>query len=159
AQDLGESLATGAEGGPPFPCPECVEAGRKFQEAFASGRRAAPFWEGRWSVLNFYDAPYLVTGFGAVSLDEIADVLGGRPTESLGGGPSSLPALAFSTRFRYRAGDADRKSFGRLFFGTESSGLDAVEVFYLKMMAYCQAVEAILEYTRTFGRPLLDLHP
>jgi hypothetical protein len=163
-QDLGESLAAGPEAGAPappaFPCPDCVEAARKFQEAFASGRRAAPFWEGRWRVLNFYDSPYLVTGYGAVSLDEIADVFGGRPAESVGGGgPSSLPTLAFSTRFRYRVGDADPESGGRLFFGTESSGLDAVEIFYLKMTAYCQAVEAALEYARAFGRPHLDLHP
>ena len=158
-QDVGEALAAAAEGGPAFPCPDCADAARKFQEAFASGRRAAPFWEGRWGVLNFYDSPCLVTGYGAVSLDEIADLLGGRPVETFGEGTPSLPALALATRFRYGAGDADRDRGGRLFFGTESSGLDAVEVFYLKMMAYCQAVEAALEYARTFGRPHLDLHP
>lgn len=161
-RDVGESLAGGAETEEirsRFPCPDCVEAARKFQTSLASGHRAAPFWEDRWEVLTFYDSPYLVTGFGALALDDIADLFGGRPPESFAEEKAALPALAASTRFRYPAGGELRASAGRLLFGAESSGLDAVEVLYLKLVAFGQAVEAALEYTRAFGRPHLDLHP
>lgn len=161
-RDLGEALAGGVEteqvrSG--FPCPDCLAAAKKFQTALASGNRAAPFWEGRWTPLAFYDAPYIVTGFGALSLDELSDLLGGRPRESFAEEAAFLPALSESARYRYPVGGELSASTGRLLFESDSSGMDAVEIFYLKVVAFRQAIEGALEYARAFGRPHLDLHP
>ncbi|MGH9367949.1 MAG: hypothetical protein ACRD3M_09780, partial [Thermoanaerobaculia bacterium] len=158
-RDLGEALAGAGESGTAaesFPCEGCREAGRQFQAAFASGARAAPFWEGRWAALNFYDSPYLLTGLGQLTLDEFADWLGGRPRDSFLGGKPSPSARALEARLRY---PLELASEGRLLFGAAGSGLDAVEVFFLKIAAFRQIVAALLAYCRQTGRPHLDLHP
>lgn len=160
-RDLGEALVGAGESGSPsvaesFPCPGCREAAQKFQAAFASGIRAAPFWEGRWAPLNFYDSPYLLTGLGQLSLDEFADWLGGRPRESFLGEKPSPRALALAARLSY---PIELASEGRLLFGADGSGLDAVEVFALKLAAFRQIAAGLLAYTRKTGRPHLDLHP
>jgi hypothetical protein len=159
-RDLGEALAGAGESpaaGDSFPCDGCREAARKFQAAFASGVRAAPFWEGRWVALNFYDSPFVLTGLGQLTLDEFSDWLGGRSRESFraadkpAGGPRAIEA-----RLRY---PLELASEGRLVFEAEGSGLDAVEVLYLKLAAFRQIVDGVLAYSRQTGRPHLDLHP
>jgi hypothetical protein len=161
-RDLGEALAGGVEteqirAG--FPCPDCLAAAKKFQTALGSGLRAAPFWEDRWTPLNFYDSPVVVTGFGALSLDELSDMLGGRPRESFAEEAAFPPALSEAARYRYPVGGELSASTGRLLFEADGSGMDAVEVLYLKIVAFRQVVEGALEYARAFGRPHLDLHP
>lgn len=154
-RDLGEALAGAGDSGTmteSFPCPGCREAAVQFQTAFASGVRAAPFWEGRWTPLNFYDSPYVLTGLGQLSLDEFADWLGGRPRESF----LEKKAPALSARLCY---PVELQAEGRLLFGTDGSGMDAVEIFYLKVAAFRQLVAGLLAYCRQTGRPHLDLHP
>ncbi|MGE5277581.1 MAG: hypothetical protein ACM3SU_11345 [Acidobacteriota bacterium] len=158
-RDLGEALAGASDAGTlaeSFPCPGCRDAARQFQTAFASGVRAAPFWEGRWTPLNFYDSPYVLTGLGQLSLDDFADWQGGRTRESFLGEKSPARALSLSARLRYPVELPDE---GRLLFGADGSGLDAVEVFYLKIAAFRQIVAGLLAYCRQTGRPHLDLHP
>ncbi len=158
-RDLGEALVGAGESGTAaqtFPCPGCREAARQFQTAFASGARAAPFWEGRWAPLNFYDSPFLLTGLGQLSLDEFSDWLGGRPPESFAGEKPSPRAVALAARLRY---PLELPAEGRLLFGADGSGLDAVEVFYLKMSAFRQVAAGLLAYVRQTARPHLDLAP
>jgi hypothetical protein len=158
-RDLGEALAGATESSPvaeSFPCAGCREAARQFQTAFASGMRAAPFWEGRWAPLNFYDSPYLLTGLGQLSLDEFADWLGGRLPESFLGEKPVPRSLSLGARLRYPVA---LPAQGRLLFGADGSGMDAVEVFYLKLSAFRQIVAGLLAYSRHTGRPHLDLHP
>ena len=158
-RDLGEALVGGGEAGtagPAFPCAGCREAAQKFQTAFASGVRAAPFWEGRWTPLNFYDTPYLLTGLGQLAADEFSDWVGGRPRSSFLGEKPSSRSLAIAARLRYPVELAPE---GRLLFGADGSGLDAVEIFYLKMAAFGQIAAGLLAYGRQTRRPHLDLHP
>jgi hypothetical protein len=157
-RDLGEALVGADESagaGGSFPCAGCREAARQFQTAFASGVRAAPFWEGRWTPLNFYDSPYLLTGLGQLSLDEFADWLGGRPRESFAGEKTAPRAASMAARLQY---PMDLPS-ERLLFASDGSGLDAVEVFFLKMTAFRQVAAGLLAYSRETRRPHLDLHP
>ncbi|HTO88035.1 MAG TPA: hypothetical protein VMR54_10985 [Thermoanaerobaculia bacterium] len=158
-RDLGEALAGAEESGAvaaSFPCSGCREAAQKFQTAFASGTRAAPFWEGRWQPLNFYDSPFVLTGLGQLSLDEFGDWLGGRPRDSFAGEKPSPHALALGARLRY---PVELASEGRLLFGGDGSGMDAVEIFFLKLTAFRQIVGGLLAYCRHTARPHLDLHP
>lgn len=161
AQQLGEALAGGADTEhvrAAFPCPECVEAGAGFADAIASGGRRAPFWEGRWWPLAFYGSPCVVTGYGDVGLEEFADLLGGRPPLRVVG-EKPLPAgLELLARVRYPTAPAGGL-LPRLFFEGSSAGLDAVEIYALKLAAFRQIVEAVLSYYRLLGRPHLDLHP
>jgi hypothetical protein len=162
ARQIGEALAGADEGErvrAGFPCPECVDAGARFADAIASGGRPAPFWEGRWWPLAFYGSPFIVTGFGDVDLGEFADLLGGRPAAPAAG-EKPLPAgLALLARVRYPAASGEALAPQRLFFEGSSAGLDAVEVFALKLAAFRQVMEAVLAYYRVLGRPHLDLHP
>jgi len=162
AQQLGEALAGGAEGErvlAAFPCEECVEAGTRFAHAIASGARPAPFWEGRWWPLAFYGSPCVITGFGDVGLEEFADLLGGRPLAPVAGEKPLPSGVAVLARARYPLAFQGAPALPRLFFEGSSAGLDAVEVFALKLAAYRQIVEAVLSYYRVFGQPHLDLHP
>ena len=159
AQQLGEALTGGAETEhirAAFPCPECVEAAAAFKNAIASGSRPAPFWEGRWWPLAFYGSACVVTGFGDVGLEEFADLLGGRPLERQAGEKPLPPGLASLARAPHPGAGA---ATGRFFFEGSSAGLDAVEVFALKLAAFRQVLEAVLSYYRVLGRPHLDIHP
>ena len=162
ARQLGEALAGGAETEhvrSAFPCPECVEAGAAFADAIASGRRPTPFWEGRWWPLAFYGSPCVVTGYGDVGLEDFADLLGGRPATPVAG-EKPLPAgLALLARVRYPTASGGAPALPRPFFEGSAAGLDAVEIFVLKLAAFRQVMEAVLAYYRLLGRPHLDLHP
>jgi hypothetical protein len=157
-RDLGEALAGATESNvvaESFPCVGCREAAKQFQTAFASGMRAAPFWEGRWVPVNFYDSPYVLTGLGQLPLDEFSDWLGGRPPEAYLG---ELPARSAARQARLRY-PVELRPEGRLLYGADGSGMDAVEVFFLKLSAFGQIVSGLLAYSRQTARPHLDLHP
>lgn len=158
-RDLGEALAAGPQGDAfraAFPCPDCAEAGEKFRDALASGGRSKPFWEGRWVPLNFYDSPFLLTGLDPFDLDEFADLLGGRPAEALARPGAPAAGLAAALHFPL---DPERGPRARWLFEGDGSGLDAVEVFALKLAAFRQVAQSVLEYSRALNRPHLDLHP
>jgi hypothetical protein len=162
AQQLGEALAGGAEGEQvlaAFPCADCVEEGTRFAHAIGSGARPAPFWEGRWWPLAFYGSPCVITGFGDVGLDEFADLLGGRPLAPVAGEKPLPFGFALLARARYPLAFQEAPPMQRLFFAGSSAGLDAVEIFLLKLAAFRQVVEAVLSYYRVLRRPHLDLHP
>jgi len=146
---LGEALAQKLLAS--FPCEECREAAGR---AESSGR---PFWEGRWAPLNFYDSPYLVTGLG-LDLDRFCDLLGNRPEEPAAG-EERVAAATGSARLRHPLLLEEPDEGGRFLFDAASSGLDAVEVLYLKLTAFRQIVRGVTEYYRLQGRPHLDLHP
>jgi hypothetical protein len=91
-----------------------------------------------------------------LDLEGLADALGGRPWQEIpvlrprGGG--TLPPI---WAWLDRAPTPTR----RLLFPAESSGLDAVEVFFLKLTAFRQILEGLIDYYRATGRPHLDIHP
>ena len=157
ARELGEALAGGKEADgfrSAFPCPDCARAGEQVRDSVASGSRPQPFWEDRWPPLAFFGGPCLVTGLDPFDLDETADLLGGRPPETLA--KPAAPAAALAVGQLFAEGESRR---GRWLFEASGSGLDAVEVFTLKLAAFRQVVEAVLDYSRALGRPHLDLHP
>jgi hypothetical protein len=162
AQDLGEALAgSGPEGDAvraALACADCADAGAQFRDAVASGSRPKPFWEDRWVPLAFYDAPFLVTELDPFDLDEFADLLGGRPVETLAksGPPAAELAAKLLAPDGGAAGGVRRP---RWLFEADGSGFDAVEVFALKLAAFRQIAQAVLEYSRALDRPHLDVQP
>lgn len=149
---LGEALAQKLLSS--FPCEECREAAGR---AEGSGK---PFWEDRWTAFNFYDSPYLVTGLG-VELDRFSDLLGGR-TEESPPDEKTVPRAAGVTRLSHPLlleGEGAQSPGGRFLFDSGSAGLDALEVLYLKLVAFRQIALGVGEYHRRVGRPHLDLHP
>ncbi|MDQ2980608.1 MAG: hypothetical protein M3R62_15475, partial [Acidobacteriota bacterium] len=163
ARDLGEALAgTGPEADrlqAAFPCPDCVRAGEEFRASVASGARPRPFWEDRWAPLTFSGGPFLVTGLDPFDLDEFADLLGGRPPDTLWTGKPGAAALAAAAREQKPSALESGAGRPRWLFEGDSSGSDAVELFAVKLAAFRQVVQAALEYSRALGRPHLDLHP
>ena len=162
-RDLGEALAGGGEEGDriraAFPCADCVRAGEQFRDAIASGSRPGPFWTDRWVPLTFFGGPFLVTGLDLFDLDEFSDLLGGCAPEAVSSGKSPGAALVVSGRVKHLPPLSDSRGAGRWFFESHGDGLDALEVFSVKLSAFRQVVHSVLEYSRALGRPHLDLHP
>ena len=106
--------------------------------------------------LSFYGSPFLLTVAAPFDLEALADALGGRPWEDL---PVPAPKAggAFPPRWAWLV--RPPAPTRRLLFPSESSGLDAVEVLFLKLTAFRQILEGVIDYTRATGRPHLDLHP
>ncbi len=106
--------------------------------------------------LTFYGSPFLVTVAAPLDLESLADALGGRPWEEfevrLARAGGALPAR---WAWLVKAPPPNR----RLLFAQESSGLDAVEIFFLKLTAFRQILDGLVDYYRAAGRPHLDLHP
>ena len=106
--------------------------------------------------LTFYGSPFLVTVAAPLDLEALADALGGRlweefPVRNAGAG-GTLPAR---WAWLVRTPAPTR----RFLFAQESAGLDAVEIFFLKLTAFRQILEGLIDYYRAAGRPHLDLHP
>lgn len=162
ARDLGEALTGGVEADAlraAVSCPDCVRAGKEHRDAVGSGARPRPFWEDRWAPLAFFDGPFLVTGLDPFDLDEFSDLLGGRPPETLWAGKPGAAALAAAARARHPAALEEGTGRPRWLFEGDGSGSDAVELFAVKLAAFRQIAQAVLEYSRALGRPHLDLHP
>jgi len=105
--------------------------------------------------LTFYGSPFLLTVAAPLDLEALADALGGRPWEEL---PVRTPGGgAFPPRWAWLARTPTPTR--RLLFPTDSSGLDAVEILFLKLTAFRQILEGLIDYYRATGRPHLDLHP
>lgn len=106
--------------------------------------------------LTFYGSPFLLTVAEPLDFDALADTLGGRPWEDLPvPGPSADSAFPPRWAWLARAPAPAR----RLLFPAESSGFDAVEILFLKLTAFRQVLEGLIDYYRATGRPHLDLHP
>ena len=105
------------------------------------GRSRTQVGEAAWMPLNLHDTPYLLLAHAPSSYDSFADLLGGRlpPT-------GEAPADGSGGR-------------GYLCHQAEGSGVDAVEVFALKMALFLQVACGLREYHRLVGLPHLDLHP
>lgn len=106
--------------------------------------------------LTFYGSPFLLTVAAPLDLEALADALGGRPWEELTA-PSPGAGGAFPPRWAWLV--RPPAPTRRLLFPSESSGLDAVEIFFLKLTAFRQILEGVIDYYRATGRPHLDLHP
>lgn len=166
AADLAEQLGNALAGGPEsdalrvaFGCSECAKAAEQYRDAIGSGSRPRAFWEDRWVPLAFYDAPFLVTELDPFDLDEFADLLSGRPVESLA--KSGPPAAELAARLlapeEAAPGSSARRP--RWLFEADGSGYDAAEVFTLKLAAFRQIAQAVLDYSRALDRPHLDVQP
>lgn len=161
ALDLVDALAHALLTEPPrvleaFPSPECVAEAVALK---AAGADAPAAFRERWLPFSFYDAPYVLTGLAPLDLDEVADLLGGRPWEDLtpAGPSSSLEAASAQLRHRWveASGDLQR----RFLLASDGSGLDAAEVLALKISLFRQVAEAALHFQRATGQAHLDLHP
>ncbi len=109
-----------------------------------------------FTFLTFFGSPLLLTVAAPFDLEALADALGGRPWEELGA-PGPAPDVAFPPRWAWLV--RPPAPTRRLLFSSESAGLDAVEVFALKMSAFRQVLDGLIDYYRATGRPHLDLHP
>ncbi len=132
---------------------ETAKAARSLPAPDASGGANAG---DLFTPLTLYGSPFLVTVAAPLDLEALADALGGRPWEEFevrnSGAGGTLPA-----RWAWLIGAPAPTR--RLLFETESSGLDAVEIFFLKLTAFRQILEGLIDYYRAAGRPHLDLHP
>jgi hypothetical protein len=113
----------------------------------------------RWSPFSFCPSPFLVTGLSPVKWDEWTDFVGGRTEAELApaAAPESLEEESCRRRVEWlREG---LPPTGRYLYGHDGTGVDAVEVLYLKMTAFRQLVSAVLAFYRATGQPHLDLQP
>ncbi len=139
-----------------FPSPSCAAAATGIRR---DGGGSVAEFSRRWSVFCLTGSPYILTGLSPVRIDEWTDVLGGRDARDLvpAGAPGSV--AVDSARFRLEWLDASLPPSGRLLYGHDGTGLDAVEVFFLKMLTFRQLVAGVLHFYRHAGQPHLDLHP
>ena len=131
---------------------ETANAVRSFTATAAGGASVRDLF----TPLTFYGSPFLLTVAAPFDLEALADALGGRPWEEL---PVSSPRAGsvFPPRWAWLV--RPPAPTRRLLFPSESSGLDAVEIFFLKLTAFRQILEGLIDYYRATGRPHLDLHP
>jgi hypothetical protein len=91
----------------------------------------------RWRVLTNHSVPFLLTR------------------------PAMTPFDAFVREVGSSAARASRKGESEeqadLLFKYDASGMDAVEILTLRLTAFGQAVRAVREHHRLFGRPHLDI--
>jgi hypothetical protein len=134
---------------------ETAKAARALPAGSAAGAAGGDLFT-LFTPLTFYGSPFLLTVAAPLDLEALADALGGRPWEELPvPGPRAGPAFPPRWAWLVRPPAPTR----RLLFPSESSGLDVVEIFFLKLTAFRQIVEGLIDYYRAIGRPHLDLHP
>jgi hypothetical protein len=105
---------------------------------------------------TLYGSPFLVTVAEPLDLEALADLLGGRPPEEI---PVRCPGTEDALPRRWGWLVTAPTPTRQLIFSPESSGLDAVEILFLKLTAFRQILEGLIDYYRKTGRPHLDLHP
>ena len=110
-----------------------------------------------WFVFSSCDVPYLVRRWEPWDVDRFIDFLGGRAIEPRDLGFDEDPSLQDRDPSLESEKAASLRQGGYL-FTSEGSGLDAVEVFDLKLGLFAQIVEAVDRYNRRLG-PHLDIHP
>jgi hypothetical protein len=124
-----------------YPCATGEDAGSCLGLREGSkGKSRTQVGEAAWMPFNLHDSPYLLLAHAPSSYDSFADLIGGR-----------LPPAGASPE---RTAGA-----GYLCHQAEGSGIDAVEVFALKMALFLQVACGLREYHRLVGLPHLDLHP
>lgn len=113
----------------------------------------------RWSPFSLCPSPFLVTGLSPVKWDEWVDFVGGRPEDDLlpQAAPESLETESARKRVEWLRETLPPTD--RFLYGHDGTGVDAVEVLYLKMTAFRQLAAAVLDFYRATGQPHLDLHP
>lgn len=139
-----------------FACRSCAQEARGARKEGGASLRS---FGQRWAVFTFTDTPLLVTALSPLRWDEWGDLVGGRD-------PAALRPEADADALRRQADARRLASFTapstqgeRLLFGYEGTGLDAVEVLYLKLRGFSQLLRAVLEFSRRTGQPHLGLHP
>lgn len=139
-----------------FPSRACREEALVLRKA---GGASLGDFAARWSPFSFCPSPFLVTGLSPVRWDEWADFVGGRTEAELI--PPSAPESLESETARRRV-EWLRETLpptGRYLYGHDGTGVDAIEVLYLKMTAFRQLAAAVLAFYRATGQPHLDLQP
>ncbi len=106
--------------------------------------------------LTLYGSPYLLTAAEPLDLEALADALGGRPWEDVVR-TGTREASPFPPRWAWLA--KAPPPVRRTLFSPEGSGLDAAEIFFLKLTAFRQVLDGLVDWYRVAGRPHLDLHP
>ncbi len=139
-----------------FGCSGCREEALRMRRE--RGASVSEFTD-RLVPFSFTPSPVVVTGLSPVRIDEWADFVGGRDEASLvpPGAPETLETL--SARLRLAWLEETLPANGRLFFGHDGTGLDAVEALALKVTAFRQAVSAVLQFYRVAAQPHLDVKP
>lgn len=139
-----------------FPSRESAEEALRLR---AGGGGSLSDFAARWAPFSFCPSPFLVSGLSPVRWDEWADFVGGRDESDLvpPAAPESLESESARRRIEWLR--ASLPPTGRFLYGHDGSGVDAVEVLYLKMTAFRQLAEGLLAFYRATGQPHLDLHP
>lgn len=137
-----------------FPSLSCREEARRLRK---EGGASINAFASRWEVFNLGASPFLLTALSPLRWDEWCDVVGGRPEGALvpSGAPQSL--AAFSARRRLEWLGTALPPSGRLFFGFDGTGVDAIEVLALKVSSFRQLLVALRQFYRAASQPHLDL--
>jgi hypothetical protein len=90
----------------------------------------------RWRVLSSHTVPFLLTRPVMQPLESFIRTLGSEKARSTAAGEEQAALL----------------------FAYDCSGLDVVEILILRLTAFGQAVRAVREHYRVFGRPHLDIN-
>ncbi|MFN7987833.1 MAG: hypothetical protein U0529_10195 [Thermoanaerobaculia bacterium] len=139
-----------------FPCRAASEDALRLRR---EGGGSLGDFAARWSPFSLCPTPFIVTGLSPVRWDEWTDFVGGRAEADLvpSSAPESLETESGRRRVEWLC--ETLPPTGRFLYGHDGSGVDAVEVLYLKMTAFRQLVDAVLAFYRATGQPHLDLHP
>lgn len=138
-----------------FPSASCREEARRLRK---EGGASINAFAGRWELFNLGASPFLLTALSPLRWDEWCDIVGGRAEGAFvpSGAPQSLAAFTARRRLEW-LGSAIPPS-GRLFFGFDGTGMDAIEVLCLKISSFRQLLLALRQFYRTTTQPHLDLN-
>lgn len=151
----------GKEPRSPFPCRGCPS----YQECYGGVPKGPAKAEGGPGALAAQRlVPFSLFDYRALPLevlrlhyDEFADCLGGIDWQSFlsehRGNREGIPERIFLTDFRTQLSRADR------FLFADSGGLEAVEVFRLKLVLFTQLCRRVRDFHAQFRGPHLDLKP
>jgi hypothetical protein len=132
-----------------FPCYECPHKA----ECYSPSGEATPVLRERLADLSFHGFHLLASELMPLNYDELCDILGGR---------RQLPESVFYRPWRRDSPLASwdtEPRFGRTFREGSEDGLDLLEMFELKLLAFREAALAVAGHYRIAGRPHLNLHP
>ena len=105
--------------------------------------------------LNHAAGLFFIRRFSPLSVEEFAELLGGRPWSGLAN--ASRP-MALNGIYRCLAGEADMRAGGRHFHGSRRDlAARAVETLCLKLLLLEQCVQAVADESRHTAAPLLNL--
>jgi len=131
-------------------CSDCSVAGSDDSSGPSPAQQLTP--------LSFYETFAVCSELVHLQYDEFCDMLGGRKIDDLRQGP----AAGGGNDGRTLRLDMAEKVIGRrgmLLFEIDGSGLDALEVFRLKLSAFAQLCRGVHELHRRCGQPHLCIEP